>query len=294
MFSFHPLTTSIGAEVRECELSTAGPRDADTLKKALGRYHVLFFRDQFLTLSAQKHLTSLLGPLLGLPYVTAMEGEPQVIRVLKEGDEAGGVFGGDWHQDFSFLATPPRGSVLSAIDVPPIGGDTLWISQIAAFEALAIPLQELLRGRAAVHVGKPYGAKWAPPVEEQAGGSIKMSRGDPSADQERLHPAVLRDPTTGREGLFLNPTYVTRLEGMTEAASRPFLEEIQKHASRPEFTCRWRWQKGDLVIWDNLFTQHFAVNDYFGHRREMWRTTFGGATPTDLAAGATGRTKDTI
>ncbi len=280
-----PLTGTIGAELSGCSLENdLSPALIKTLKQALARHQVVFLRDQHLTLAAQKALTAAFGTVLRLPYVSPMTDEPDVICVLKEADEAGGVFGGEWHQDFSFLETPPAGSILSAVEVPPFGGDTLWVSQAAAFEALPTPLKTLLRGRDAMHVGKPYGIKWAPPMEERAGGKIKMNRGDASADIERAHPAVLRHPVTGREALFLNPQYVVRLDGMTEDQSRPILETIQKHATRPEFTCRWRWQAGDLAIWDNMFTQHFAVNDYAGYRREMWRTTFDGDTPRTYAA----------
>lgn len=284
-FSTALLTPAIGAVVTGCDLDVPLTENGLLrLKQALARHHVLFFRNQSLTLTDQKRLTKALGPMLRLPYITPMPDQPDVIRVLKEADEGGGVFGGDWHQDFSFLKAPPAGSILSAIEVPPVGGDTLWVSQAAAWAHLPEPLKLLLRGRDAVHVGKPYGVKWAPPREERSGASIQMSRGDPAADLEQRHPAVIRNPVTGQDALFLNPLYVLRLDGLTEDQSRPILEAIQKHAIRPEFQCRWRWQKGDVAIWDNFFTQHFAVNDYFGHRREMWRTTFGGPSPRDLAA----------
>jgi taurine dioxygenase len=95
---------------------------------------------------------------------------------------------------------------------------------------------------------------------------------------------VLRNPITGRAALFLNPLYVTRLEGLSESDSRPILDQIQRHATRPEFCCRFRWTPGTVAIWDNLFTQHYAVNDYHGHRRLMYRTTFAGPAPDELAA----------
>jgi taurine dioxygenase len=213
-----------------------------------------------------------------------MEGEPEVIRVLKEADETGGVFGGDWHTDFSFLEAPPAGSILAGEVIPPYGGDTLWASSASAWEALPQALQGLLAGRDAIHVGKPYGVKWAPPEKERSGSSVRMARGDPTADEERRHPAVLRNPVTGRAALFLNPTYVTRLDGLSEAESRPILEQVQRHATRPEFCCRFRWSPGAVAIWDNLFTQHYAVNDYQGQRRLMHRTTFAGPQPRELAA----------
>jgi len=280
-----PLTGRIGAEITAVDLSQAISEDlASMLLDALARHQVIIFRDQHLTIDEQKRLTLAFGPMMQIPYVTPLEGEPQVIRVLKEADEGGGVFGGDWHTDFSFLEQPPAGSLLNAVETPAVGGDTLWVSQAAAWEALPEALQALLLGREAIHVGKPYGAKWAPPLKERAGGSMTMARGDPSADQERRHPAVLENPVTGRRMLFLNPTYVARLGGFSEEESRPILQAIQDHATRPEFCCRFRWSAGTLVVWDNLATQHYAVNDYQGHRRLMYRTTFLGPKPKDLAA----------
>jgi taurine dioxygenase len=110
-----------------------------------------------------------------------------------------------------------------------------------------------------------------------------MTRGDPAADAEQPHPAVIQNHLTGRAALFLNPLYVTRLDGLTEAESRPILYQIHQHATRPEFCCRFRWSQGAVAVWDNFFTQHYAVNDYQGHRRLLYRTTFAGHTPRELA-----------
>lgn len=282
-----PLTGAIGAEIEGLDLKQPMSEDlAATLRTLLARHEVLFFRAQYLDIAQQKALTAAFGPAMTLPYVKPMEDEPEVIRVYKGADEIGGVFGGDWHTDFSFLERPPAGSVLSAVIVPAFGGDTIWSSQSAAWEALPSALQDLLLKREAIHVGKPYGVKWAPPMSEQTGGGkssgIIMSRGDPNADDERRHPAVLENSQTGRRVLFLNPTYVTRLEGLTEEESRPILDQIQRHSTRPEFCCRFRWTEGTVAIWDNLSTQHYAVNDYQGCERLMYRTTFLGPRPEEL------------
>ncbi|MGI9512668.1 MAG: TauD/TfdA dioxygenase family protein, partial [Anderseniella sp.] len=233
------LTGNIGAEITGIDLrETISAADAATLRDCLAHHQVIFFPDQHLDLQQQKVLTGVFGPALQLPYVTPLESDPDIIRVYKGAEEKGGVFGGDWHSDFSFLKLPPAGSVLNAHTLPPYGGDTLWASQVAAWDALPEALQDLLLGRDAIHVGKPYGVKWAPPVKEQSGAGIKMSRGDPGADRERRHPAVLQQPVSGRRMLYLNPTYVTRLEGMSEAESAPLLDQVQRHVTRPEFCIR--------------------------------------------------------
>ncbi len=279
------LTGNIGAEVIGIDLrGSISETDAAALRYCLAQHQVIFLPDQNLDLQQQKALTSVFGPALQLPYVTAMDAEPEIIRVYKGAEEKGGVFGGDWHSDFSFLEVPPSGSVLNAHTLPPYGGDTLWASQAAAWEALPDALQELLLGRDAIHVGKPYGVKWAPPVKEQSGAGIKMSRGDPTADEEMKHPAVLQNTVTGRRMLYLNPTYVTRFDGLSESESAPLLDQIQRHVTRPEFCIRYTWTPGTIAVWDNLATQHYAVNDYQGHERLMYRTTFSGLSPRDMAA----------
>jgi len=283
----HPITGTIGAEVEHVDLADPIPAGLGAeLRALLARHLVLVFRDQHLDLAAQKRLTAVFGTPMQLPYIEPMAGEPEVVRVLKEAQDRSGVFGGDWHSDLSFLAEPPAGSVLNAIELPPYGGDTLFASQAAAWEALSPGLRDLLDRRDAIHVGKPYGVKWAPPVEEQSCGAIRMVRGDPEADRERYHPAVLTNPGTGRRSLYLNPIYVTRLDGMSEAESRPLLDTLKAHATRPEFCMRLRWTPGTVAVWDNYATLHFAVNDYAGFRREMWRTTFRTRAFADWRAAA--------
>ena len=274
------MTGRIGAVIAGVDLAQPiGGNLAEALRDALAEHQVVVLPDQNLDLAAQRRLTEAFGPLFRTDYVDHMADEPFVIRVLKEADERGGVFGGDWHADFSFFEQPPVGSVLNGVEVPAHGGDTVWASQMAAWETLPEPLQRLLDGRDAIHVGKPYGVRWAPPEDERSGASIRMRRGDPEADRERRHPAVFTHPRTGRRGLFLNPLYVARLDGLSEAESRPILDQIQRHTLRPEFQVRLRWQPGTVAVWDNFQTQHYAVNDYHGHRRLMYRTTFGGPPP---------------
>lgn len=191
-----------------------------------------------------------------------------------------GVFGGDWHSDFSFLANPSSGSVLSAVEIPAVGGDTLWSNQITAYETLPTHLRQLVDGRGAVHVGKPDGVAHAPPEETRANGSIRMTRGDPQADRGILHPCVITSPDTGRRSLFLNPIYTTRFELMSEAESKPYLDEIYRHCIKPDFGYRHRWQPSDLVVWNNRTTLHYATNDYDGSRRLLHRTTFSRTPPS--------------
>lgn len=269
MFDIKKLTGLIGAEIFGPDL--AQPIDEHTkqaLRNALTDHQMIVLRGQHLSISDQKRLTAIFGLPMQLPYVEPIHDDPEVIAVLKEPHEQNtGVFGGAWHSDFSFLKNPPAGSVLNAIEVPDVGGDTVWSNQVAAYNYLPAELRDIVDDRRAVHIGTPYGVKHVPPIEQQANSSIRMTRGDPDADREILHPAVVTDPINGRRALFLNPIYTTRFEGMSEAESLPILDELYKHATRPDFSCRLRWQSGDVAIWDNRMTLHYATNDYDGVRR---------------------------
>lgn len=273
-FDVKPVTGNIGAEIAGVDLSVpVDEATASALRRALWDRHVLFLRNQFLDTAQLKRATELFGPLQRLPYVEPLPDDPHVIAVAKKaGDRKVGVFGGNWHSDFSFLDHPPAGSLLSAVEVPEVGGDTVWASQTAAYETLPADLKDAVDGRAAIHVGKPHGVKFAPKGDQRS--TIKMVRNDPEADRETFHPAVRTHPETGRKALFVNPVYTSRLDGLSEAESEPILDRLYWHATRPEFCCRHRWRAGDLAIWDNRSTLHFAVNDYDGFDRLLYRTTF--------------------
>ncbi len=270
------LTGFMGAEVSGVDLKQPISADlAAALRDALGAHQMIVARDQHLSIEDQKRLTRVFGPFMRLPYVEPLSDDPHVIAVLKEAAEVNvGVFGGDWHSDFSFLPNPPAGSVLNAVEVPDVGGDTVWASQVAAYQSLPRDLRTIVDGRKAVHLGAPYGVKHAPAAEERSGASIKMTRGDPDADKETLHPAVITDPITGRKALFVNPIYTTRLDGMTAEESAPLLAALFKHATKPDFSCRLSWRAGDVAVWDNRMSLHYATNDYDGTRRLLYRTTY--------------------
>ncbi|MDX1710200.1 MAG: TauD/TfdA family dioxygenase [Rhodovibrionaceae bacterium] len=274
--TFEPMTGLTGAEVSGVDLSRPiSPERAAALREGLARHLVLVFRDQKLDMPAQKRVTEVFGPVQRVPYVEPSKEDPDVIAVLKEADETGiSVFGGDWHSDFSFLPKPPAGSVLNAVEVPPYGGDTLWANQIAAWEHLPDELRERVGELGAVHTGAPYGANNAPPPDLAVSRSIRMARGDPDADRETVHPVGRLHGPSGRRALFVNPIYTRRLEGMSESESTPLLDRLFRHATRPEFTCRLRWQAGTVAVWDNRATLHYAINDYDGWRRLLYRTTF--------------------
>ena len=283
-----PLTTHTGAEiefpVKQTVATNLSAETSAELIRALGKYKVVFLRnldydyDQLLAFSRQ------FGELMELPYIRPVDGYPEIIAVLKEADEVNmGVFGGDWHSDFSFLASPPSYSVLHSKEVPEFGGDTVWVNMAAAFAALDDSTKDSLRSRYAVHTGAPYGVTNAPPEETQFKGSIQMDRDNPEADLETFHPAVCVHPETGEEVLFISPTYTVRFGDRDQAASQAELKALYAHCTRPEFNCRFRWEPGVIAIWDNRSTMHYAVNDYDGHRRLLHRTAIRGSPPVGTA-----------
>jgi len=274
-----PLTPDLGAEVLGFDPAADRPDDWAAVQEAFTRYSVLAFRGLTLTPDQQVALTRRFGEVLRVPYVEHLSDHPDIIAVLKEADERRiSTFGGTWHSDFSFLERPPKATLLYALELPPVGGDTLWADQYRAFESLSTGMQELLLGLECVQTGWPHGTK-GPKGQDGLSRSIRMVRGDPAADREVLHPVVRRHPDSGRAALFVNPVYIHRFAGMTEAESAPLLRFLFEHSVRAEFTCRLRWEPGTLALWDNRSTLHLAINDYDGHRRLLHRTTVAGERP---------------
>lgn len=281
--SVRPTAPGCGAEIDGLDLGDPTPEAIEVVRDALAEHGVVFLRDQRLDPVQQVQLTSMLGQVLRVPYIAPLDEHPDVIAVLKEADEQRiSTFGGTWHSDFSFLDVPPSLTLLHAIEVPATGGDTLWASQVAAYEALSSAMQRLLAPLRAVQTGWPHGTS-GPAPGTAVSRSVVMTRNDPSADREVLHPVVRVHPITGRSALFVNPVYTQRFEGMTVEESRPLLQFLFDHAVRPEFTCRLRWTPGTLAIWDNRCLMHLAINDYDGTRRLLHRTTTAGERPVGPA-----------
>jgi taurine dioxygenase len=275
-----PISGALGADVEGVDLAQS--LDEETfaeIERAFHAHQVIFFHGQNLTPEQHLAFTRRFGPLSRSPYIKHMDEHPYIIAVLKEANERGiSAFGNAWHSDFSFLEEPPLGSVLYAREVPSHGGDTLFANMYTAYEALSPGLRRLLDGLRAMHAGRPYGVGGVP-EDLAVSRSIGIERDNPEADREVAHPVVRVHPATGRRALFVNSIYTTRFEGMTAAESKPLLDFLYAHATQPEFTCRLRWRQGDLAVWDNRCTLHYAINDYDGRRRLMHRTTVKGERP---------------
>ncbi len=275
-WTVRPVAPACGAEVRGLDLTIASDEEFQAVRAALATHSVLFVRDQNLRPEQQLEITKRMGPILRVPYIGHLAEYPDIIAVLKEADEQRiSTFGGTWHSDFSFLDEPPSLTLLYAIELPEVGGDTLWSSQYAAYDALSTGMKSLLEPLRAIQTAWPHGTR-GPASGAAVSRSIEMVRNDPSADREVAHPVVRIHPVTGRKALFVNPVYTQRFEGMTTEESRPLLTYLFEHATKAEFTCRVRWDVGTLAIWDNRCLLHLAINDYDGSRRLLHRTTVVG------------------
>lgn len=261
---------ALGAEISGVDLSKNLSDDTiAAIRQALVQHQVIFFRDQELTPAQQVAFGARFGPLNIHPYVQGMAGQPEVMEIIKEPSDRIN-FGGGWHSDMSFLETPAIGSILYAVELPEWGGDTLFASQAAAYDALSDGLKATLETLNAVHsASREYSSQGA---SAQKRGSMNVAEADGYVG-EYVHPMVLVHPETGRKALYVNPAFTLRIEGWKTKESKALLDYLFDHCRYEGFTTRFSWQKGSIAFWDNRSVWHFALNDYPGQRRHMRRVT---------------------
>ena len=269
------LTPAIGAIVEGVQV---GKPLTDTavaeINRALVDHHVLFFRDQMVTPSQHRDFAARFGKLHIHPIYPKHPEAPEVI--VLDTDLVDLQDNALWHTDVTFAKEPPMGGVLVARVLPPTGGDTLWSSSTAAFDALSTPMQTFLQGLTAIHnIAQSF------PTERFA---------LTTAAQERLneaklnnppvsHPVIRTHPVSGRKGLFVQDGFTTHINELTAPESRALLTFLYIHSVKPEFVVRWKWRLGDVAFWDNRVTQHYATDDYRPARRVMNRATIIGDRP---------------
>ena len=261
---------ALGAEITGVDLSAELP-DAviEEIRAAFNQHQVIFFRDQNLSPEAQLAFGRRFGPLNIHPYVAGMPGHPEIMEIVKEPTDKIN-FGGGWHSDMSFLEHPSIGSILYAVEIPEWGGDTLFASQAAAFDALTPGLKATLETLNAVHsAGREYSSQGH---SAQKRASMKVVEAE-GAVGEFVHPVVKVHPETGRKALYVNPAFTMRIDGWSKRESKPLLDFLFEHSRYEAFTCRFGWTPGSVAFWDNRSVWHFALNDYPGQRRHMRRVT---------------------
>lgn len=264
-----PITSEFGVELHEMP-------DPSVVHDLLLEHLVVVIREQHLSHAQQVELAESLGETT--PAHPVVPGHPDHPEIL-ELDAARGGRNAKWHTDVTFSPTPPAASVLVADEIPAAGGDTLWADLRGAYRALAPAMKELVDGLEAVHRISPL-AYWGFPHD------TAMSRDDARellADAAKvppaIHPVVRIHPVTGAPALFVNPGFTTRILGLSEIESDGLLSLLHAHTTQPEFVLRHRWQAGDVVMWDNRATMHYASDDYGDAARRMRRVTLRGTVP---------------
>ncbi len=275
-----PLSGALGAEIHGADVSSGHePGLVERVRAALLAYGVVALRDQKLDdRRTQLEFGRQLGELDVHPIADGMEDYPEMIRVLKPAGEAA-FFGTGWHSDNSFFEAPSAMTLLYGETVPVVGGDTLFASMERVYEALSDPLRSFLDPLVAVHsASRAYDPRTTGAAKYRGETAITYSYTDAIYDDVE-HPVIRTHPETGRRSLFVNPMFTQRIVGLHENESRRLLEMLYEHAARPDFSCRVRWEPGTLMLWDNRFVQHYALDDYEEFERVMYRITVKGDRP---------------
>lgn len=263
----HRLAPSLGAVVEGIDLAADPAAIKDTIQSALDEHLVLFFKDQQLTPSQQRDLAAAFGPLYLHPFYPGMPEAPEVM--VLENDQKRPPSADRWHNDVTFLEKPPKMGVLYSEIIPELGGDTLWANMYQAFNDLSAPLRTLLQGLRAEH---SFAKNFTPERFKRIGMEDRMA--DLYARHPLVtHPVARMNKTTGRYALYVNADFTTRIVGVSQRESDVLLGFLLEHMEQPQYQVRWRWQPNTLVIWDNRWTQHCALGDYYPELRRMRRAT---------------------
>ncbi|MCK0870047.1 taurine dioxygenase [Acinetobacter pittii] len=286
---------TIGAIIHDIDLNALNEQTTQQIQQALLDHQVIFFRKQQLAPQAQADLARSFGSLHVHPIYPSIEDVPEVMVLdswkqdLRDNEL--------WHTDVTFSKTPPLGCVLQAIKIPPVGGDTLWSSNTAAFKGLPLELQQKLRGLTATHdirksfplelqqklrgltathdIRKSFPLERFAHNEEEREKLLQTFKRNPPV----VHPVVRTHPVTGEPLLFVSEGFTTRINELSEQESEQLLDFLFEHATQEQFHLRWKWQDGDIAIWDNRCTQHKALFDYGDAHRIMHRATINGDVP---------------
>ncbi|MEV6982046.1 TauD/TfdA family dioxygenase [Sphaerisporangium sp. NPDC051017] len=275
-----PLGPHFGAEVIGLDLATATDAELGAVRAALVERKVLFFRGQSLDDNGQIALGRRLGELTpSHPVVAGVdEAHPEIYAI----DSADNGFADVWHTDVTFMPRPPLGSILRAVSLPDSGGDTSWADSQLAYDSLSEPVRDLADRLTALHDGNREFGYY---LTQRRGGRGNVWEGETVTRLDPVeHPVVRVHPETGRKGLFVNPGFTSHIAGVSDAESRGILDLLYAHLTKPEHIVRHRWRAGDVAMWDNRSTSHYANRDYGDTRRVMHRITLRGDRPVGPAS----------
>jgi taurine dioxygenase len=268
----NPVSGALGAELDGVHLAQLDEVAFVELSAAFLEYQVLFFRDQDITRDEQMEFARRFGTLQIHPFTQPLRDEGYPEFVVFHSDEKHPYVADVWHSDVTFLDEPPLGSVLRCIVAPSLGGDTIWASMYAAYEALSDKMQHMLSDLVAVHdtsrVLSLFGYDQYIDVRQAQQSVISAE-----------HPVVRTHPETRRKALFVNPHFTASIKGMNPSESASLLSFLYRHIEIPDFSCRFRWRANSVAMWDNRCTQHRAVGDNRAAERLLERVTINGDKP---------------
>ncbi len=266
-----PISGALGAEVSGVDLADNLSDDVIAeIRQAWLDNLVIFFRDQKLTPAQQVAIAERFGEPVEYPFVKGLEGFPTITPIVKLEHEKVN-FGGLWYTDTTYQKRPPMATMLYGLELPPYGGDTLFANCYLAYETLSDGMKAMLDPLTGI-----YSSHKGRVVDTRAARVADAPNEDAKVARVAEHPVVRVHPETGRKALYVSFAHTTCFKGWTEAESKPVLDYLFEHQTKPEFTCRFRWAPGSLALWDNRCALHNPINDYHGHRRVLHRITFAG------------------
>ena len=267
-----------GAVIRGLELRRElRPGEVAEIRSAWLEHQVVAFPDQPLEIADIERFAAYFGPNGEDPYLEAIAGHPRVVQVKREPDEKTPIFAETWHSDWSFLKRPPAATVLYGNIIPPIGGDTLFANQYAAWDGLSGSMKALLKDKMAIHSARKGYARDGMYGEKDKGRSMAIKYGD-SALKTQVHRLARPHGETGRLALYVSPGYTIGIEGIPDEEAISILKELYMHQAKPEYVYRHKWSQGTLIMWDNRSVIHAATGGYEGHRRLLHRITVADRT----------------
>ena len=262
-----PLTPAIGAEIGNVDLGQVTDQEIIDIRAALLKHKVVFFREQTLSQAQHIGLARGFGELEIHPATPSSQSNPEVLHIA-HGPESKGQEN-FWNSDVTWREKPSLGSILKAVKVPAVGGDTLFANMVLAYELLPENMKEAITGRVAIHdIARVFAKRLNKSAEE-------LRERYPPVE----HPIVRTHPETGESVLYVNTAFTSHIKDMDRDESAQLLRTLYLTAANPEIQCRFRWEKGALAFWDNRASQHFASSDYFPQVRKMERVTIAGDRP---------------
>jgi taurine dioxygenase len=273
MFDVKLIGGALGAQLDGIDLANSLSKEVlEEIRKLLVKHEVIFFRDQKISFKQHKEMADFFGPLQTHPAYGTVKGFPEITILESTAEKPTKIE--EWHTDMTFREHPPMGSILRSKICPPNGGDTLWSSMTAAYDALSDPMKLFLDDLNAEH-DFSHGFKDS---LAEPGGRERL-KDAVEANPPVRHPVIRVHPESGKKVIFVNSLFTTKILELSSNESRSILNFLYNHVTTPEFTCRFNWEPDSIAFWDNRSTQHKPVNDYFPAHRMLERITIDGDKP---------------